>query len=392
MIGRRWFRRRWVAATFALVYLMHPHIQGYCLHDLHANVLAIPTMLIAAGLMEAGYVRWALVAATVTALCREETALFSGCLGLYWLVSARSRTRLLAGLATCVISGVVLVAITLWLMPRSGGQPRWSHFSMFFSSAGSMKSVIEAYLLNPLGVVVAAGAPLRAEFAWLSFLPFGFLAVFGRRGAWFALVAVVLIVGSANSNFFFGGMNYSAPIMPAVVMMSLFGARAWAARGPRGPARLRRLATLCAYALGVAGVSNYLYGNILSKSYKLEWGSSPVRRENESNYADHMGYMRELPAYGERERKIWEAIARVPPDVPISTSWQLNPQLSSRGVAQFYPYLGDGHPKDNLSQYVILDKLPPEIESPEAQIDTLRHNPAWEVNYENEYAIIFKRR
>jgi hypothetical protein len=392
LVARGWMRRRWLGVAFAVVYALNPYVQAFCLHDVHANVLAIPCLLLAAGLMEAGRARWALAFAALTALCREEAPMYSACLGLFWLCSSRAPRRIRAGVGVVLGSGALLVLVTQWLMPRYGGKPRWDTFSFFFDHVG-MGGAARAFLFNPLGAVVAAFEPRRAEFFWLSFLTFGFLALAGWRAGWFLLVALALLVGGSNSSFFYT-MNYSAPVVPAVVLMSLMGARVVIARatGPFGPGRAARRAGVAAYVLGVGALCGYLYGNIFSKTYKLTYGVTPFRRSTEYHYANHLGYVRELPPYGERERQLWAAVGRVPPRVPVATSWWLNPQLASRDVAVIYPNLAQGNPPDNRPQYVILDKLPPLVVATEPHIQQLRADPRWAVDYENDYAVVFKRR
>ena len=53
--------------------------------DTAIAVSVFTVVLLALGLMEAGRVRWAIAAALVTALCREETPLYALPIGLYWV-------------------------------------------------------------------------------------------------------------------------------------------------------------------------------------------------------------------------------------------------------------------------------------------------------------------
>lgn len=394
LFGRRWLRAHWAGVALAWTYLLNPFIQNFGLHDIHANILAVPTLLVAMGLMETGRLKTAVGVALFAAVCREETPLYAACLGLFWTFSSGGdRRRVRAGLLTIGVSLVLLVLITGVLMPAFGGQPRWGHFSFFFGAPG-MASQIQAFLLNPLGAVVAAGETYRAEFFFMAFLPLGFLAIMGWRGAWFLLLVAAMLVASRNTSMFSMGVNYSAPVVPAVLVMSYLGMRAWLVRR-RNRTRIEldaNRATIVAYVLLVAVVGNVLYGNILAKSYKIEYGESPYRRQRQYDYRDRMGYVVELPAFGQRERDLWAAIEKVPPDGNVSTSWSLNAQMSTREVALTLPYLGEQNPPDNLVRWVIIDKLPPMILPSEKELRRFRSDPAWEVAYENAHAAVFKRR
>jgi hypothetical protein len=393
LIGRTWFRREWAGVVLAWVYAFNPGIQGHCLHDIHANVLAIPTVVLAAGLMEVRRVRAAVAVAFLAAIIREETALFSACLGLFWMFSRRDRTRVRAGALVVGWSLLVLLLITKVLMPGFGGQPRWTHFNLFFRGVG-IGSAIGSFLLNPWGAVMSATQSNKADFFWMAFVPVGFLVLWGTRAGWFALAALALLVASGNPSFFTQGMNYSAPIGIAATMMAFMGARAWLlARRNRSAVELdANRMTILAYLFVVALAGNLLYGNILSKTYQFEYGEVPYRRTSQYDYRWRLGSVATLPPYGQRERDLWDVIRRVPKGVPIATSWSINPQLSSRDVAVILPYMADTNPVDNHPRYVVVDKLPPMTEAPEKWWLRFRGDPAWRVYYENREAVIFERR
>ncbi|HVR63381.1 MAG TPA: DUF2079 domain-containing protein [Polyangia bacterium] len=393
LFARRWLRSRGLAVVAALAYLLHPAVQGHCLHDIHANPLAIPTTLLALGLMEAGRPRWALALAFLTAVTREETAIYAACIGVFWLFTARTRPRAVAGLAVIVGSGVILVLVTQVLMPAFGGKPRWSHFTMFFDNGAPIGAALRAIFLNPVGAFVQAVQPYKVEFAWLALVPWGLCAVRGWKGGWFLLTPLALQVPTDHRDFFAAGINYSAPFIPAAIIMSVFGMRGLILRRPVHVASLpRRRLTVAAFVIVCALFSDFLWGNIAAKSYKLEYGMWPYRRTVRYHYENQIAYTARLPRFGERERGLWDVIHHVPPKVPISTSWSINPQLSNRDISLHYPHMGEGHQPEARPNYIVLDKLPPEMDhATEAEIDALRADPAWRVYYENRWGVIFER-
>jgi uncharacterized membrane protein len=393
LVGRRWFRHRGLAVLAAFAYVLNPQVQGYCLHDLHANILAIPLMMLALGFMEAGRPRAALVAALLIAVCREETGLYAATVGVYWLLSNRGdRARFWTGAVTMAASVAILVLMTKVLMPAFGGEPRVArHFDLFFDGMGP-PSLAKALLLNPLGVVNAGTAAYRMEYVWLSFLPMGLLALRGGRAAWSLLPAVPLLLASSNPDFYSNGINYGAPITPPAILMGMMGMRSLllSRRLRRAYGRGRRL-PIAVYVGVCVLVCNVLYGNIGSKSYKLEYGGHPVR-ENEYRYHGNLGVLSQVPAFGARERGIWEAIHHVPRGAPIATSWLLNAPMSNRDIAFVYPYMGQANEESQRARYVIIDKLPPLIDATDRYLDELHRDPAWAVEYENRYAAVFRRR
>jgi hypothetical protein len=71
------------------------------------------------------------------------------------------------------------------------------------------------------------------------------------------------------------------------------------------------------YVGGAVLAGNILWGNIASKTYKLEYGGHPVR-ENQYRYHGNVSVLSHVPSYGARERGIWEAIGHLPRGVPLS--------------------------------------------------------------------------
>jgi uncharacterized membrane protein len=391
LFARRWLRSEPLAAVFGIAYLAFPNVQLYCLHDLHANGLAIPLCLLALGSMEAGHPRKALFLLFLTCIAREETAVYGIATGLFWIGSRGNAVRARYGWVAAVMSLAILLLITKVVMPGAGGTPRYSHFGMFFDTPGVV-SLMKTLLFNPWGAINVLLSGSRPEFLWLSLLPFGFLALFGWRVLVFLLIPVGLLLPSWTDSFFAVGINYSAPIVLPVVVMSVAGARSLLLRR----ATSRALVARHRFALGVfvamvAAFSSVLYGNVFGKTYKIEFGLLPYRLLNEHNAGAWVGAVEKLPPFGERERLLWSVVNKVPRGVPISTSARINPQLANREVSLNYPYVGQGHPPENRAKYVVLDRLPSLYQSTEALELQVRESGQYRVFFENASGVIFER-
>lgn len=397
LIGFKWLGSRWGGALMAWLYVLTPEVQGFCLHDIHANVMALPCILLAVGFMDIERYRTALLFAGLTAISREETPLYAIGLGLYWMFSSEERIRFRAGLLVVIVSAGLEVFFSAWLMPHFGGHPRWDHFDLFFDGSRNGASLIGALLLNPLGALFSSTAEVKLEFFAICFVSYGFLALWGWRAAFFLVPFVLLTVPSGDPNFFMLGVNYSAPLAPAALLMSFAGLRhVWMrdrnAIDAEGVVRRRqRRRWLTSYVLASALLGNYLYGNIASKTYKIEYGQSPVRRDNQRNYKDIIGYTEELPPYGEAERLLWEVIDRVPKNVPVLTSWIPNPAFAGYDIALAY-YSGGNPPPEERVRFAVFDKLPGFMVSNEGDVARLRSDHRhWKVFFENASGVVFER-
>ena len=398
LIGHKWLESRIGGVLAAWLYALTPSVQGFCLHDVHANIVTIPLMMLAVGFMEVDRKKTAFAFALMTAICREEAPVYAIGLGLYWMFSSEDRRRFRYGLGLVAISGVLEVFFAAYLMPHFGGKPRMDHFSLFFFGERNGGSLIAALLLNPFGALFSSTAQVKLEYLAITLGSVGGLALWGWRAGWFIMPALLLLVPAGDPTFFSLGVNYSAPLVPAALLMSLAGIRHFwfrrASHEPEDGATQRRWRIrVGSYVVASALLSNYLYGNIASKTYKLEYGQSPLRRENQRNYLDIIGYVDTLPPFGSAEKLVWEAIDRLPKNVPILSSWAINPQLSHYDVALTYNYSGGNPPPEERVKYVIIDKLPAFQVVTEPDISRLRHDrKRWNVFFENASAVIFERR
>jgi hypothetical protein len=361
------------------------------MHDIHANYLAIPLSLLALGAMEVKRPRLALLFVLLTCICREETGVYGVAIGIFWAATRRDPRRARYGWAALGLSVAILLLITRVVMPAAGGIPRYSHFGMFFDTPG-IGSLLKSLVLNPWGALLLFLSGPRPEYLWLSLLPLGGLALLGWRGLVFSLIPIGLLLPSGQDTFFAVGVNYGAPIVVPVIVMSVLGARWLLARLSRSHLGSSRARWACAgFVLTTSITCSSLYGNLFGKTYKLEFGALPYRNTNEYDYHGSVAIVRRLPPYGERERQLWDVIRHVPAGVPISTSGRINPQLANREVSLLYPQVGQGHPAVNQARYIVLDKLPSLYEAPEAAELALRKSSQYRVYYENPSGIIFQR-
>ncbi len=400
LFARQWLASGLLGVLAAWLYVLHPNIQSYCLHDLHANTLAIPTLLLALGLMEQGRHRWAMLFGVLTMLCREETPLYSAGLSLFWVLGSTDRARIRWGLLLLASSALWLVVNSRYIMPAFGGQPRWEHFSLFFDSPDSLASAGKALVLNPSGALYGFANDLSITYLVYCLVPAGFLALWGLRAAWLILPAAGLMLTSGSPGFYCPGMNYSAPLVPAAIVMGIGGWRWWLQRPARGgtsvatggnqASGVARSIGVTAYVLAAGVLCSYLYGNFLSKGYHLEYGYSPLRRQNDYSRADMSGWVTELPPFGRQERAVWAALSHVPKHASVASSWTVTPQLSDRGVSLTLNY-STPQAADRVD-IIVIDKLPMMQVRTEPLLAALRQDERFRLRFENEGAAVFERR
>jgi uncharacterized membrane protein len=160
------------AAVFALLYLLHPSLQGINVRDFHTAALAIPLLLAAIYFAEIER-PWLFAAAVLLTLgTREDAAIPVVGLGIWLALSKRHR---LWGAVTAAFALALLVADTRWLMPYFRGAP-YPHLGRYAQLGRSVPEIVTALLLHPFralaGLVTAKRVVyLGALFGPLAFLP-----------------------------------------------------------------------------------------------------------------------------------------------------------------------------------------------------------------------------
>ncbi len=175
-------------AVVALAYLLHPALQQSNLFEFHYVKLGLPFFYAALWLLDAGRRRWALVAAGLTLLVREDVATWVVLLGLWGLLSGRSpRTSLgmaaIGGVYVAVIKFVAMPAFSSdgdqllfmykGLLPEGKSSFAWVMATAVANPGFTLKHLLEVdkliYFLQVL--VPLALIPLRRPVGWFALLP-----------------------------------------------------------------------------------------------------------------------------------------------------------------------------------------------------------------------------
>jgi uncharacterized membrane protein len=185
-------------AVVALAYLLHPALQQSNLFEFHYVKLGLPFFYTSVWLLDAGRRRWALVAAGLTLLVREDVATWVVLLGLWGLLSGRSPRT---GLVMAVAGGVYVAVIKFVVMPAfsSGGDQLlfmyqgllpegkssfgWVMATALANPGFALKKVVELdkliyalQLLVPLALI-----PLRRSVGWFALLPAAIYCLLSTR-------------------------------------------------------------------------------------------------------------------------------------------------------------------------------------------------------------------
>ena len=228
-IARHRLRDNRPAAAFAILYLLNPSLHGINVRDFHAAALAIPLLLAAIYFADTGRPRLFLCAVVLTLTCREDAAIPVIGLGAWLALAGR---RWLAGAATSLAALGILAVEIRWVIPIFRHQPYvhlW-RYERFGHSLGEIALTILTHPLRTLGGLVTGG---RLVYLVAMLAPLGFLPLLGGWDLVGALPALAQNLLSSDPVLFNHRAQYQAFVLPFLILASITGYSAVAARGHR---------------------------------------------------------------------------------------------------------------------------------------------------------------
>ena len=360
--------------VFGLAFLLSPTIAAAALSDFHTVALGSTLLMTTIFLFAAGRTRLALIAAFLTAIAREDTAVAVSLLGLYLLLrSILSRAKSSKSVSAEMppdgesspenVARVTHRTDPLDTQRRPGlilfaGAGIWSIFSFgliipFFNGTFSILlddaeapgsvfwnrySWLGKDPFDALGNVIANPAELLSWLVQADVLEY--LLTIGLNGGIVALmapgallIAVPAVLQNALSSFEWmrsGGAHYSVLIVPITILAAVEGTRRVLNLIDRKGSPRRQVVKGLARGVILASLLGSAFANHI-------WlGASPLAGEFS------------WPAPTTRDHMVREALEHVPPNAAISTTSSIYPHLSTRAKAYWFPAIQD-------AEFVVID-------------------------------------
>ena len=360
--------------VFGLTFLLSPTIAAAALSDFHTVALGSTLLMTTICLFAAGRTKLALIAALLTAITREDTAVAVSMLGLYLLfrsfLSKDNRSQIASeDLPPDKKSVPKALDRAARIMDPLDRQRRPG--LILFAGAGIWALVsfglIVPFFNGTISILLdnaeAPGSMFWNRYSWLGKDPFDALWNIvthpGELLRWLVqgdvleyfltlvlnggivallapgalLIALPAILQNALSSFDWmrsGGAHYSVLIVPITILAGIEGCR-------RIFKLVDRMGSPHQNVIGgiVRGV---ILASVLGSAFAnhLWLGASPLSRGLS------------WPAPSARDSMIQHALAHVPPDAAISATSSMYPHLSSRAKAYWFPAIQD-------AEFVVID-------------------------------------
>lgn len=321
-LARRELESQWAAVIVSASYLLFPSLEAVNMAEFHAVALATPLLLWTFCFAASG--RWVLY--VITSLLamgtKEEMGLVVALMGIYLAVARRSPLPGLVALAGILWSLTALLVIIPTFNPE-----RSSPYAGYYHYLGDDLVEVAVNLVTHPWIPVQRAL---SEPGYLESLlmPSGYLALLSPERLALGLPSLLINLLSDNGEMRRPNLyHYTAPLLPAMLLATIAGAR-------RAAVLLTRLGLTYGRAL------------VLAMALLLISTAFCHRREGLTPLAS--GFF--LPPITEHDKVGHEVLQAVPKGVSLSVQSELNAHLSQREKLYVFPRVED-------AEYVLVDRL-----------------------------------
>lgn len=292
------------AARFAFAYLLYPATQfnAFTIADgFHSVAMAVPLVLYAVWFLDEDQLVAFSAVALVAASTKEEIPVAIGCLGIWYAVR---RGRRLFGLSVFAAGLSISLFNFLWVIPHFSTTGTEPFAGRYRAVGGTPTGIAHKLVTDPMAFVHAVASNHNLFYLCLLFVPFLGLCFFEPLLLLGALPDLAINLLSNRGEQTSLPYQYTAGIVPFIVVASIFGARRFRNRAER--LSLWLLAAVAAIAI---------YSPIVGLT-----GDIPALRS---------------PLAAAETR----AVSLIPEGVPVSASNLLGGHLSERNYISTFPYV-----------------------------------------------------
>jgi uncharacterized membrane protein len=349
------------ALGFALAYLLYPPVQWLVLDDFHAVALACPLLLFGFWFLDEDRLGAFAVVAGIAVLTKEEIGFAVAGLGIWY---ALARGRRWKGVAVAAAGTAVSLLLILGVMPAvSGGESDF--YRRYGEVGGSPGGIVETVLTDPIHVFQVAFDGRGLGYLLRLLVPVAFI-VAAPLTVVAALPELAVNLLSSTPTQTSIHFHYTSAITPALVAGSVFGAGRIARRRPGTEMPLAATAVVLALAAG--------------------WWLGPLP------YPGGEGLAADDWRVDHHDRVADRALERVPDAAVVSASNVLGAHLSERERILSFPYRQD-------ADWIAVDEERPSyadravapVEAA-AAVAWLRRDPDWQLVFEEDGVLVFRRR
>lgn len=297
----------WFALPFVITYLLSPHLQAANIADFHADPFVVTPLLFAFWYASQAKWRfmwgWALVAMAT----KETLPTLTAMLGV-WLVAQawvqdqhRSSKQLQQGLLLMLVSTVWFASTTFLVVAPLAEQYFGTDGPIYLSNRYTNRMDVFWQIIHE---------PNRWHYLFGLFVSFGFLPLLAPDLLILGLPLFMANFFSQYSGQYSGEQHYSAPLVVALIIATIYGSRRLLSWLPRPS---HSLICLC------------LWLGAWSLGYHVLHGWTPLSTRTEQY------------AMTSKAERLPDLLAQIPPQAIVSASPAIHPHLAHRQTIYIFP-------------------------------------------------------
>jgi uncharacterized membrane protein len=350
------------ALGFSLAYLLYPATGWLTLNEFHPVALATPLLLFAFWYLDEDRLLPFSVCALAAATSKEEIALVVAGFGIWYAIAHR---RWAAGSAIAVAGGAWAAVSIGVVIPHYNAGAESDFYGRYSEVGGSAGGILRTAFTHPLRIAEAALGARDLHYLLDLVAPLAALCLLAPLVLVAALPELAINLLSSTTTQTSIHFHYTAGLIPPLVIGAIFGAK-----------RLSRWAFPVAAALVVAAlVGNYRLGPIPG------WRHVPGGQTFQATAARVTVH----------DRVADRALRLIPGDAVVSATNTLGGHLSARSRVLSFPFIED-------ATWIAADETQPGYADRYAPVPTaiqlaaLRRNPEWQLVFEEDGILVFRRR
>ena len=309
LIGKHYFKNRWVPLIFSFAYLLFPALHYVNLEDYHPEAFIPVFLLFAFYFIIKKRKGHYLAFFFLTLSTKEEIALTTFLLGFY--IYFRFDKKL--GIFTSLVSLIWFITATQVFIPFFNGYG-YLYSGHLLSNFGKEPSEIILNLMNPNKLIPTIFNPENGKFIWELFAPVGFLSLLNPTTL---ILAASLWMNLITSWHYSHTIQYHhvIPIIPFVFISLIIGI-----------SRFKKIRVVFYPLLALLLISSFL------SNYYISPYDSSIK-----NY-EHVKYIfKNFGIRTEREEQLYAMIELIPKEASVSAHYQIVPHLTHKNkVYNFY--------------------------------------------------------
>jgi uncharacterized membrane protein len=362
LLARKHLASSRAALGFALAYLLYPATGWLTLNEFHPVALATPLLLFAFWYLDEDRLLPFCLFALAAATCKEEIALVVAGFGVWY---ALARGRWVAGAAIAVAGAAWAAVAIAVVIPHYNAGAESDFYGRYSEVGGSAGGILKTAFTHPLRIAEAALTARDLHYLLELVAPLAGLCLLAPIVLVAALPELAINLLSSTTTQTSIHFHYTAGLIPPLVIAAIFGAK-----------RLSRWTLPVAFAIVVAAlVGNYRLGPIPG------WRHVPGGQTFQATAARVTVH----------DRIADRALRLIPRNAVVSATNTLGAHLSARSRVLSFPFIQDAH-------WVAADETQPGYADRYAPVPTatqlaaLRRNPEWQLVFEEDGILVFRRR